>query len=237
MVSLTKFIAASSFAVTVLASSAEFVLNSLCHTGTFPLETYTALQYNKNGIVGVFSDDCNSCYNFTGKITDEGYYEITESSEGELKNSKYLTINENNGLVTINDTASTESFLISTHIVYFNSSKDYTLVEEDFNSTYYLYYLDNFNGTSNKNYSTNLNSAFPNGTRYLSYEPEEASTTQSISRIAHIPQSTGGSSSSATSQSSSQSSSSSTAGASKREHLGIVGLFSFVMGWIYVYMA
>lgn len=187
MVSVSYYWGFSLLASSVIASSAEFILNSNNNNLSYPLSNYDALQYNEDGVVGQFRG-CDTCANFTGLITDEGYYEITETSAGDIKDALYLNIDDTTGLVTVNTTASTSPFTISTHLFYYNSSLQFSLVENKYNETYYLYYVTGYNLTDlGKNYTSTLNTAFANGTRYLYYAPDEASSTQSFSTISHIP--------------------------------------------------
>jgi len=82
-----------SSAICVSSSSFDFVLSSLNLDSEIQFDTYSLLKYNGEGIVGLYAD-CDTCYNFTGLITDEGYFEITESSEGVFANSRYLNIDQ-----------------------------------------------------------------------------------------------------------------------------------------------
>ncbi|ODV96261.1 hypothetical protein PACTADRAFT_49640 [Pachysolen tannophilus NRRL Y-2460] len=263
MALLKSFIVSLSLlAGAVLASSAEFVLDSNCHTGTFPYTLFTPIQYDSNGVVGIYVD-CDTCYNFTGIITDEGYFEVTESSEGSLTETMYMNIDDETGLVTINDTAVTAPYLISTHLFYYEGDLAYTLLEKEYNETYYLYFLGvNYDVAAlGTNYSTSLVTEFPNGTRYLYYEPDEATTTASFSTIAHIPESTEASSStsvtttssgsstasttsessSSTSSSSSSSSTSSSTGAAvasfniSYEEFGLFSFIAMIFGWVFTF--
>lgn len=213
------------------SSSSEFVLSSLSLDPEIPFDTYSLLKYNENGIVGLYAE-CESCYNFTGLITDDGYFEITESSEGVFANSKYLNIDETTGLFTVNETADTNRYVISTHLLYTNNLMDYTILEVEENKTYHLYFLDTrFDVTDlGNNFSSILNTLYPNGSTYLSYSPSEASETASISSIDNVSPST-------KTPSASSESSSSTAGGTyqcKRD-VGLPGLVTLVFGYAYMY--
>lgn len=229
-----------SSAICVSSSSSEFVLSSLSLDSDIPFDTYSPLKYNEEGIVGLYAD-CDTCYNFTGLITDEGYFEITESSEGVFANSKYLNIDETTGLFTVNETADTNEYVVSTHLLYTNSLVDYTILEVEDNKTYHLYFLNiKFDiADLGNNFSSILNTLYPNGSSYLSYSPSEASETASISSIDNVSPSTKTASASASSVSSSiaDQSSSSTAGTSYqyKKDIGVTGLVTLVFGYVYIY--
>lgn len=227
-----------SSAICVCSSSSEFVLSSLNLDSEIQFDTYSLLKYNGEGIVGLYAD-CDTCYNFTGIITDEGYFEITESSEGIFANSKYLNIDETTGLFTVNETADTNVYVISTHLLYTNSLVDYTIVEVEENKTYHLYFLDiKFDiADLGNNFSSILNTLYRNGSTYLSYSPTHASETASISSIDNVSPSTKTATVSSASSYTADQSSSSTAGVSYqyKKDIGISGLVTLVFGYVYIY--
>lgn len=220
---------------TIFASSAEFVLYSNNNNLTFPLTNYQELRYNEDGVIGQF-DNCDKCYNFSNLITDEGYIEIVETSAGEISQSLYFTIDETTGRVTVNETASTDPFTISTHLLYYNSSLRFALVEQELNETYYLYFLGGPTKISSIYYPTTLNTAFRNGSRYLYYAPDEASVSHSVSKLSHIPNTISTTASStADAATTSSSSSKANAGSLNNHEKGFPGVIAVILGWAAVF--
>ncbi|KAG7823107.1 hypothetical protein KL909_003710 [Ogataea angusta] len=215
-----------------LAASSEFIMYGGLHSSDFPPGSTVVLQYNEDNIVGVFPD-CSTCYNFTGFITDEGYYELTQTSQGYLDNPLYWTINDDTGLVTVNTTGTTEPIVIQTHFVYYSGTMLYSFKEVDYNSTYYLYFQGIDGGLSDlgTNYTATLVPRFENGSYYMSYQPDEAATTDELSTtMTHILGSSTSSSSSTTSTSSSTSTSSASSSSSSSSSAGAATLAGVSFG-------